>query len=323
MDSFDLVLATGTWTDALIEIDHLAGQNVVVRAARLETPDQVRRETRSAHGIIVSTNPMPKDLIDCLGPDVRIIARAGIGLDAIDLDAAATRGIAVFHTPEYATEEVATHALALVLALNRKIVAADALARRDWTAWKDLGPITPLSSQTAGVVGAGRIGRAVAELLRAFVGHVLVFDPFVADTIPGTEKSGSLDDLLQQSSIVTLHLPLSDQTRGLLGRRELALMPPDSTVVNVSRGALIDQAALVDALRNGHIAAAGLDVLEEEPPAPDAPILSAPNVVLSPHLAWYSVASERRTRTMAVDGIIDYLQGRTPRVGRLAVDPRP
>ncbi len=131
-----------------------------------------------------------------------------------------------------------------------------------------------------------------------------------------------MGDLLRRSDVVTLHSPLTEETRGMIGRRELTLLKRGAVLVTVSRGALVDQEALGAALEDGQVGAAGLDVLVEEPPPPDALILRAPNVVLSPHLAWYSAASERRARTMAVDGMIDYLEGRPLRAGRLAVVPR-
>jgi len=323
MSSYEFVLATGTWSDADIENDHLSGQAATVRAASIATEREVERETRSADGVIVSTNPLPRSLIECMGPRVRIIARAGIGLDAIDLDAAAERGIAVLHTPEYATDEVASHAVALILALNRRILAADQVARQDWLGWKALSPIQPLCEQTVGVVGAGRIGRATAECIRPLVGSVIVYDPFVSDTPSGARRVETLDQLLTQSDIVALHLPLTEDTRGMIGPRELRLLKQGAVIVNVSRGPLIDQSALTAALMDGHIGGAGLDVLEQEPPPANADILTAPNVVLSPHMAWYSTASERRTRTMAVDGMLDFLSGRPPRWGRLAVVPGP
>ena len=160
-----------------------------------------------------------------------------------------------------------------------------------------------------------------SKRLLPLAGRVLVYDPFVTEMPPGSERAESLDDVLRQSDVITLHMPLSAETRGMIGRRELSLMKPGAMIVNVSRGPLIDETALAEALVDGHIGGAGLDVLEQEPPGKGAAILAAPNVVLSPHLGWYSVGSERRTRTMAIDGMLDYLDGRTPRTGRLAVNP--
>lgn len=322
MDRFQLVLARGTWTEADTEREHIADRLADVRVASLSTIEEIAQETQSADGIIVTTDPLPREFIERLGPRVRIIARAGIGLDAIDLHAAEDRGVAVFHTPDYATDEVATHAVALILALNRKIVAADGISRTDWPRWKNLGPIEPLYEQTVGVIGAGRIGRATIDRLLPLTGRVLVYDPYVKDLPPAAEPAASIDDLLRESDILTLHMPLTDETRAMIGKREIYLLKPGATIVNVSRGPLIDEEALVEALVEGQLGGAGLDVLEQEPPPDGAAVLTAPNLILSPHLGWYSVASERRTRTMAVDGMLDYLEGRAPRAGRLAVNPK-
>ncbi len=148
--SYTFILAAGTFADTAIEEEHLAGQPVTVRLASLATPEEVEQATADADGIIVTTNPVPAESMARLGSRVRIIARAGIGLDAIDLAVAERRGIAVFHTPDYATEEVATHALALILALNRRIVPGDQVARRSWKEWRLLAPIRPLGEQAAG-----------------------------------------------------------------------------------------------------------------------------------------------------------------------------
>ena len=316
-----VVVATGVLTDLEVETAHLRGRPVDLRLSVLDTPEQVARETAAADAVVVTIEPLPRASIEQLGPGVRIIARAGIGLDAIDLVAAKERGIAVFHTPDYATEEVATHTVALILALNRKLLDGDRVARTEWRAWSQLKPIKPLSELTVGVVGLGRIGRAVIDRLRPFTAAILGFDPYTSDTVPGVETVATLDELLRRCDVLTLHVPLTDETRGLIGARELALLRPGAVVVNVARGALIDQKAVASALHTGHLSGAGLDVLVVEPPDPGDPILTAPGVILSPHFAWYSQASNRRMREMALDGLLDYLAGREPSVGRVAVRP--
>ena len=318
-----LVIAEGVLTDVDIERAHVANRPVDVRMAVLGNPNQINRELSDADAVVVTVEPLPRSLIDEFGPTVRIIGRAGIGLDAIDLQAAEERGVAVLHTPDYATEEVATHTVALILALNRKIVEGDRLARHQWGRWSKLKPIKALSGLRVGVVGLGRIGRAVATLLQPFAHEILGFDPYLTETVPGVRTVATLEELLAESDVLTLHLPLTDGTRGLIGERELALLRPGAVVVNVARGAVLDQAALARALRDGHLGGAGLDVLAVEPPPSTDPILAAPNVILSPHFAWYSEASNRRMREMTVDGIIDYLEGREPSAGRLAVRPMP
>ncbi len=316
-----LVIAQGTLPDAAVEEAHLAGR-ATVRFTRLDTPEQVRDATRDAQAVIVTTHPITAAHIAALGDQVRVIGRAGTGLDAIDLETARAKGLIVYHTPDYATVEVATHALALILAVHRRIVDADRQARVDWAGWRSIGPIPPLDELTAGVVGTGRIGRAVIDRLRPFVARIVTYDPYAPATPDGAERVDSLDEILRRSNIVTLHMPLSPATRGIIGARELALLPPGAVIVNVSRGGLINESDLCAALETGRLGGAGLDVLSSEPVRADNPILAAPRLVLSPHLGWYSSASERRVRTQVVDGVLACLEGAAPASGRIAVDPR-
>lgn len=322
MASYSIVMATGTLTEADVEREHLIGQPVDIRVASLATPDEVARETATADAILVTLNPLSKDHIESLGAGVRVIGRAGLGLDTIDLGAARARGIAVIHTPDYATNEVATHAIAMILATNRRLLAGDRIARTEWKNWRALSPVVSLETQTVGVIGCGRIGRAVIQRVLPLVGRVMVLDPYVDHPPGGTVKASSLESLLTESDIVTLHVPATSETTAILGEQEFSLMKTGSALINVSRGKLVDEGALVAGLAVGRPGAAALDVLAEEPPAVDSPILHAPNVLLSPHFAWYSTASEQRMRTMAVNGVMDYLEGRTQSVARLAVDPR-
>jgi D-3-phosphoglycerate dehydrogenase len=316
-----IVVAEGTIQKTDVEEAHLAGRGAV-RLARIDSPERVREATRDAQAVVVTTNPLTAEHIAALGDGVRVIGRAGTGLDAIDLEAARARGLVVYHTPDYCTAEVATHALALILAVHRRVVDADRQARTDFTNWRALGPIPPLDALTAGVVGGGRIGRAVMARLMPFVARVVTYDPYVETAPDGVERVDSLDALLRRSDIVTLHMPLTPETRGMIGARELGLLPDGAILVNVSRGGLVDEADLRTALEGGRLAGAALDVLATEPPRPDDPILGAPRLLLSPHLAWYSSASERRVRTQVLDGVLACLAGDPPQTGRIAVDPR-
>jgi D-3-phosphoglycerate dehydrogenase / 2-oxoglutarate reductase len=158
--------------------------------------------------------------------------------------------------------------------------------------------------------------------LRPFVKDIVMFDPYIDAAPDGVERVDSLDDLLRRSGIVTLHMPLTPETRGMISAREIGLMPEGAIIVNVSRGGLVDQGDLRAALESGRLAGAALDVLTTEPPRPDDPILGAPRLLLSPHLAWYSSASEIRVRTQVLDGVLACLAGEAPRTGRIAVDPR-
>jgi D-3-phosphoglycerate dehydrogenase / 2-oxoglutarate reductase len=305
-----IVLAEGTFADASLERAR-AGERADVRVASLATPGDVAVNTADAEAVIVTNNPLTAEHISRLGSGVRLIARAGIGLDAIDLDAAAERGLAVFHVPDYATAEVATHAVAMLLAVHRRLVEADAVARDSWTEWAQLKPIRPIEECTVGIVGFGRIGRAVAARVAPFAGAVQAFDPFT--TVSRVKSVGSIDELASTSDFVTMHLPLTPETQNLISSSVIDALKPGAVVVNVSRGGLVDEAALC----------AALDVAETEPPPPDSPLFAAPRLLLSPHVAWYSEGAERRLRENVVDAILQILAGARPTVGRIALEASP
>lgn len=278
--------------------------------ADLNTDEQVAAATREADGVIVTLQRLSAAAINSMGASVRVIGRAGVGVDAIDLQAARDRGIAVINQPAYAVAEVATHAVSMALAVHRRLLAADSAARDGWASAPEIGTVAPLTQATAGVVGAGRIGRAVIERLCPFVDRVLVFDPALGAPIPGAQAVDSLEELLRESDLVSLHLPLLDSTRHMLDAGALATMRPGSILVNVSRGGLVDEDALASALTGGHLSGAALDVFETEPLAAESAILDAPNVLLSPHIAWYSTESVRRLSSWTVDDVVKYLGGR-------------
>ena len=314
------VVATGLFSDRVFaSVPHREG--LEISRADLRDPAAVPAATAGAEGVVVVTNPLTADHISALPDSVKVIGRAGIGLDAIDLDAAADRGVAVIHLPDYATTEVADHTAALILTLARRIPTGDRVAREAWADWSAVGSLRSLGHTVIGVVGAGRIGRGVLQRLHPFGPELVVYDPAGAAIEQTVSVASSVDELLERSDVVSLHLPLTDDTRGLIGARELALMPAGGALVNVSRGGLVDHDALAEALTSGHLSGAGLDVLDEEPPRPDAAILRAPNVILTPHVAWYSEQAEQRLRDETLQSMQDYVAGRPISHGRLAVAP--
>jgi D-3-phosphoglycerate dehydrogenase len=315
--SLTLVAASAPPMNPEVIAGYARRYEVEVHSVPLVTPEDAAAHTVGADGVLVSTNPLPSAVIAAMAPSVRLIARAGVGIDAIDLDAAERRGIAVFHTPDYCVPEVATHTLALVLALNRRLFAADRVARADWTDWRSFAPIVPMSELSVGLVGYGRIGRAVGELLLPLAGRVLVHDPYVRVDRVGVESVPTLADLLGASDIVSLHLPLNAETTALMGPEQFSSMRPGAAFVNVSRGGLVDESALAAALSSGRLSGAALDVLANEPPPAGAALLGLANVILTPHNAWYSTASEQRVWTMTFEGVLDALQGRPLRHGRI------
>ncbi len=228
----------------------------------------------------------------------RAVVRYGVGLDNVAVDAAQELGIAVGNVPEYGHEEISNHAIALLLALARKLPAFDAAVRRGGTAVPAPQSVRRLSQSTLGLVGLGRIGRRVAEKARAFGLTVVAHDPYASGET-GVELL-ALDELLARADILSLHVPLTSETRHMIGARELALLRPGALVINIGRGGLLDEDALVDALRGGDVAGAALDVTEIEPLPLESPLLGAPNLILTPHVAWVSdVALEDLKRLTA------------------------
>jgi D-3-phosphoglycerate dehydrogenase len=262
--------------------------------ALLEGFEVVRAPEDDVVGVLTVLAPVREELFASL-PALRGVATATVGFDHIDLEAAEARGVAVVSVPDYCTQEIADHTLALLLTLVRGVVALDRDVRRGgWNA-RAAGPLRTVAELRVGIVGLGRIGSAVATRLLALGAEVWANDvlPVARDGVRFVE----LDELLAQCDAVTLHVPLTGDTRGLIGRAQLASMKPDALLVNTSRGAVVDVGAVLAALRGGTLGGAALDVLPQEPP-PLAPI--APNLVLTPHAAYYSEAATERAFRLAV-----------------------
>jgi D-3-phosphoglycerate dehydrogenase/C-terminal binding protein len=253
----------------------------------------------------------------------RIIVRPGVGYDNIDIDAARERGIPVCNVPDYGTEEVADSALGMALVLARGTHYLNSRLRRGVGPWsvEQAAPIHRLRGRVFGVIGCGRIGSAAALRAKSFGFDVVFHDPFVPDGVEkalGVRRADTLDSLLEQSHIVSLHCPLTPQTRGLIGAKEIARMPRGSVLVNTARGGVLDTAAAVDALAGGHLAGAGIDVLEHEPPPEDSAVLRAwrdpdhpahDHLLLNPHAAFYCEEGSEEFRTKGAREILRALKG--------------
>lgn len=256
-------------------------------------------------------------------PKCRAIMRAGVGVDHIDLEAAGAAGIAVLNTPDYGTGEVADHAIALLLALRRGIVTHQDWLRADpvapWTDGRAAPLVRRLRGQSLGMVGLGRIGSATALRAKAFGLRLLAYDPYLPrgqEIALGVERLESLEALLGASDIVSVHCPLTAETRGLMNQAAFAAMKPGAILINTARGGIVDIDACYQALRSGHLAAAGLDVLPKEPMAADHPLIQAfarqedwirERLILTPHAAWYSPEGWDDMRRLAVERLVGYL----------------
>ena len=242
------------------------------------------------------------------------IARYGIGVDNIAVDVATELGIVVTNVPAYCVDEVAEHALSLLLAGARKIPRYDRAIRSGHWDLQAGKPLYRINGRTLGIVGFGKIGRALAQKATGLGLHILAYDPYL--TAQGTEIPGvelvDLDRLLRESDLVSIHVPLTAETRAMIGEAELRKMKPSACLVNTSRGSVVDVPALVRALREGWIAAAGLDVLPEEPPPADSPLLEMENLVLTPHASFYSEESLIDLQTSTAEEVVRVLSGQQP-----------
>jgi D-3-phosphoglycerate dehydrogenase len=247
-----------------------------------------------------------------IAPKLLVIARSGIGYDRIDVDAATAAGVCAVNTPDAPTESTAEFAVALILSVARKVpIAAASLATGIWSPGVSLVGFD-LAGKTLGLAGCGRIGRRVAEIARGFRMNVVAFDPYVESMPEGVTRAKSLEEMFAISDVVSLHLPASKETRHIVNAETLQKFKHGAILINTSRGPLIDEAALCEALKEGHIAGAGLDVWDPEPTAPDNPLLNLSNVVATPHIAAATREGRRRSHTAAATQVVQVLNGERP-----------
>jgi D-3-phosphoglycerate dehydrogenase len=311
MNQQTVLLTDRAWPDDSIERKILegAGFQLVTGPAEPASADTINalvREHQPA-AILTCWAPVSHEAI-VASPTLRIVARMGVGLDNIDVTTATDQGVLVTNVPDYCVEEVSDHAVGLVLALTRGLVSSDREVRAG--RWNPAGVrLRRLSTLTCGVVGYGRIGRATVAKLQALGVHVLI-------TTSSAAAAGApfipLNDLLANSDVVILHVPLTPRTRHLIGESELAIMRPGSLLINVSRGGLVDTTALIASLESNHLAGTGLDVLESEPCVPAA-LLAHPGVIVTPHTAFSSDASLIELRHSAAEEVVRTLRNEPAR----------
>lgn len=267
------------------------------------TEDETVDAVRDADLVFVNFAPVTRAVLAAMAPGATVV-RYGIGYDNVDIDAARDLGIRVANVPDYGVDTVADHTVACLLALLRRTAPFTAAVRtRGWLTASALGPIRGFAETTVGLVGTGRIGRAVAARLQPFRFDVVAFDPFVdaAELAAVGIRSVSLEDLLTSAHAVSLHAPLTPENRHLIGPDALRTMRHDAILVNTSRGGLVDETALAAALRDGRLAGAALDVFDPEPLAADSPLRECDDVILTPHAAFYSVSSLDALQRLAAE----------------------
>jgi D-3-phosphoglycerate dehydrogenase / 2-oxoglutarate reductase len=280
------------------------------RTAASPSADDILAVARDADAILVTYAKLPGELLRQLA-NCKAIGRFGLGVDNIDLPAAKKLGIAVNYVPDYCLREVSDHAMALLLALARKVTFANKLVQSGRWEVPPLVPLRRLEGQTLGLVGFGNIPRALAPKAKAFGFNVLTHDPFVkAETLAADGVEGvSFDDLLARSDFISVHAPLLPATRGLINAAAFAKMKKGAYLINTARGPLIDEPALIAALDAGHLGGAALDVVTTEPLTKDSPLLNRHNVILTPHTAFYSVEALEELQTKCASDVARVLSG--------------
>ena len=269
-----------------------------------------QRDLQGSEAIVAGPEAYDRELLGLL-PDLKLICRSGVGFDQIDVGAADDLGILVTTTPGVTAPFVAEHTLALVLALLHRIPTNDARVRAG--GWREGGFFPELRAKTVGIVGFGAIGRCFAELVAPLGAQVVVHDARPIINCPdGVERARSLEDLLTTCDVVSLHVPLTEATRNLIGRTQIALMPRGSFLVNTARGGVVDESALADSLESGHLAGVALDVFAVEPLDMDSPLRRSPNCLFSPHVASFGERSIAEVTSMICTQLSRALRGEVP-----------
>ncbi len=276
-------------------------------------PEVARHMLADADALILRTNlQMTRELIES-APALKLISRTGVGVDNVDVEAATEKGILVCNTPGVNTISDAEQTLALLLGVAKQLVTMDRAVRAGNWKIRNSGRPVDVDGKVLGLVGLGRIGTAVAAKCRdAFNMRVIAYDPFVKSAT-GIVMHARLEDVLREADVVSVHVPYSKETHHLVNAGNLALMKPTAILINTSRGSVVDESALVMALRGGRLAGAGLDVLESEPPSTDNPLFALDNVLITPHSAALTQECEMKVAVEAARAVVDFFQGKQPR----------
>jgi D-3-phosphoglycerate dehydrogenase len=284
-----------------------------VATAQCRTEDDVIAAARGCRGLLTQYAPVNERVLAAL-PEVRIVSRMGAGYDTVDIEAARRHGVWVSNSPDYGIGEVATHALAMALALVRHLPRLERDVRAGRWHYASTGGIVRATELTLGILGLGRIGKRMSYISRNVFGSVIACDPYIIDgDFPAYVGRVSKDELFRKSDIVSLHVPLNDETRGIVDARLLGLMKKGSYLVNTARGAVVKIDDALAALESGRLDGVALDVLPQEPPDFSHPLLSHPRALVTPHAAFFSNDGERELRTKAAQNLVDWAKTGRPK----------
>lgn len=311
MAKFKVVLTDNIFPD--LDVERKLLDKVDAELVEIKNGEGLEEAVADADAVINTYAQVPGELIEKMRK-CKLIIRNGIGVNTIDVDTCNKKGIMVANIPTYCLDEVATHAVADMLALNRKLLKMDASVRNGVWDVKQAMPVYSLQEKTLGLVGFGKIPRLVNEKAKAFGMKVITYDPYL--TAEQAAEAGArkveLEELISESDYISIHCPLTPETRGMFNYEAFTKMKSTAYLINTARGPIINEPDLVKALEEGEIAGAGLDVLMEDKVSLDNPLLKFDNVILTPHSAWYSEESIVRRRTQTVESVIEVLEGREP-----------
>ncbi|MFF4253845.1 C-terminal binding protein [Streptomyces sp. NPDC001663] len=307
-----VVITDSEYADFDIERAVLEEAGLRVVRAQVRTPEEVAEAARGADALIVQWAKVTDEVYEA-APTVKLVSRYGVGVDNFDVAGAFRRGIWIANVPDYGTQDVAAHAFAGIMAGARHLKQYDALSAQGVWDYMATGPVRRLSSLTIGVLGLGRIGRTLAAGAAPWFGTIVGYDPALPDEDwPSGVERVDLDELFRRSDAVSLHLPLTDDTRHIVDARRLALMPEGSILVNTARGGLVDESALHAALERGRLALAAVDTWTDEPVPADHPLVGHPRVIATPHAAWYSQQAEDEVRRRAALNVVTWARTGRP-----------
>jgi D-3-phosphoglycerate dehydrogenase / 2-oxoglutarate reductase len=301
-----VVITATDFPDADIEREIVANAGHEVVVADVRSADDIIDVAADAAALLVQLVSFDADTLARL-PELRFISRYGVGVDNIDLEAATAQGVLVANVPAYGGDEVALHATSMILTLIRHLADFDRAVRSGRWHYRDTGPVPSTADLTLGVFGLGRIGRTVAARAGVWFGQVIAHDPRVTDG--GAVELVDVDELFHRADVVSVHVPLTNETAGAVDRRRLRLLGPGGYLVNTARGAVVRLDDLLDALDAGELRGAALDVQPEEPPPAGHPVLTHPRLLLTPHVAWYSEAAEADLRRQAAQNVVAWAGG--------------
>lgn len=310
--TFNIIITDYTYPDLKIERNVLSTIDATVTAIDATTPAEIVERATDADALINQQVPINEDVFEALS-NLRIVARYGVGVDNVDLSAATEHGITVANVPSYCEEEVSTHALALLLAVTRNVVSYDEHVGVGGWDWKIGAPIHRLEGKTLGLVAFGAIPQALRQKVRGFDLEILAYDEYLSTDVFEAHdvEQVSFRELLERSDAVSVHAPLTEETENLFDREAFAAMRSSAVLVNTARGPIVDEQALAEAVRDGEIAGAGIDVFPDEPPS-NSSLFDLDKVVCTPHVAWYSEESLTELRRKTAENVARVLKGDDP-----------